>query len=1094
MNFVKLHLSNIKDNYEEIIKDNNMITVILGSPGSGKTRLMEYIGKNYNGYFLRIVDFMYFYDVNEIINELNGKNILLLDGFDEYRTNINNKSQSLRKFAKKLKNLIEKVDVKIIISCRELDWYGDKDDTALKNYLNKDVKEFKILPLDEEQINEFCEIKNIKDKKRFKEKFLKKGFLQTPQLFNISATLEKENISNKIELFEKFIIKAIKEENEEHKRLNLSNEEIFNYLGYLAFVFMFSDIKEFSDEILELISTEEYKIEILNKLVNNGKIFFNKAFIHRTIAEFLLGRYINFLLKEKGFNKTVIIDKFKNDYSIYTELRGSFAWLCSISGDFELIKIDPYYQLIYGENNHFSIEFKKKILEAIKEYSNKNPYFFRIDDYFAKDELRGFYTQELDEFMEEEIEEAAELKNHYLFIYDLILSSNKETISQEMKKFLFKKIKEGIFPEDFTVHILKNLNYSEQDYKELLKYIQENKLKDENNRIRIEILNHIYPNNFSIDELIEILKEFNPTNFWNYCDFLYKTENNKKIELVEKLEKEIMQDYRKEYYNNINNYEKIWRYKCIVEFLSHFYYELIHSYNGSNAKYIFYVLKKMYQYYEDFQTFELKYSYRSKIKKLSDNELQELSDKLFECYFLDKLNNNNLDYIFVEHFKYFFPLKFPKVSKILLNYLKKNINNLNQEILELFLKKIVQYKKYENDFEKQLQDFIKENGLERIYEKVITPVKIEKSEELAKLEKKLKEQEDSVKQWRKEVEEYYTKIDKDSFFNNLEDLKFVSTIFYMKEDNNWNFTNRIKEFLKEFIFCSNYDKYIKVENLLRNIENEREFSFDEALFVSFYLNENYEKVLKKLSQEKIKYLYLLTLYKNIPLNTLTSKRFIIFSQDKTFAKEALIDVFKYYNLYNTLKNYLEDSKIPLLKLIVERAFYKLNKKNLIDSFLKEFHLTVSIDILEELNKRTSTKLLEIIIKLKKYNLLTQDELIYFFKEVFDIRNNYQFFKKLSFEDKTFLSFNFMKIFDDDFKLKSVNGLQSDYHLVSNFVSSNLLKLLSKKEMEELLKKDISLYWKKLLGSEIYKRDSMENNEKIKIIELKNFIKEKGFFK
>ena len=70
---------------------------------------------------------------------------------------------------------------------------------------------------------------------------------------------------------------------------------------------------------------------------------------------------------------------------------------------------------------------------AIKEYSYKNPYFFRFDDYFVKDELKGFYNKELDEFLKNEISKAVELKNHYLYVYALIISSNKDAITDEIK-------------------------------------------------------------------------------------------------------------------------------------------------------------------------------------------------------------------------------------------------------------------------------------------------------------------------------------------------------------------------------------------------------------------------------------------------------------------------------------------------------------------------------------------------------------------------------------------------------------------------------------------------------------------------------------
>ncbi|MFV7791451.1 hypothetical protein ACNO6Z_11465, partial [Aliarcobacter lanthieri] len=73
---------------------------------------------------------------------------------------------------------------------------------------------------------------------------------------------------------------------------------------------------------------------------------------------------------------------------IPTELRGTYAWLCSVDKDIELIKIDPYYQAIHADNSLFDTDSKKEIIKAVREYSKNNPYFF---EFGQKMELEGFY-------------------------------------------------------------------------------------------------------------------------------------------------------------------------------------------------------------------------------------------------------------------------------------------------------------------------------------------------------------------------------------------------------------------------------------------------------------------------------------------------------------------------------------------------------------------------------------------------------------------------------------------------------------------------------------------------------------------------------
>lgn len=1097
MSFVRLYLNNIKDNYEKIVENKKYISVILGAPGSGKTSLMRYLEEQYEGWYVKVVDFIDIYDKDEIISNLNNKKILLLDGFDEYKANEYNKKRALRVFIKKIKRIYNKdKDIKIIIACRELEWYGDESGTNLKKYFDEeyfdaDIKIFNILPLNNKQIDEFCKIKDIKNEKEFKDKFLKKGFLQTPQLFEIASNLQdSSNIDNKIKLFEKFILKAVEENNSEYPEINLSNEQIFNYLGYLAFVYMFSEITKFTDDILREIEIDDkYKFDNLKRLVGT-KIFSNETFMHRTIAEFLLGRYLNYLIKNKNFNEQTIINKLKNKYSIKTEFRGVFSWLCSISKDEKFIKLDPFYQLLYGENNHFSIEFKKHILLEIKEYSENNPYFFGVDDYFVKDELKGFYVEDLDDFLKQEIKKGVELENHYLFVYDVILSSNSDILSSNIKRFLFEEIKKDFFPESFSADILRCIKYSKNDYIELLNLLKENKIKDNDNRIKIEILNHLYPENFSIDELIDVIKEFKPTSYLNICNFLYKTKEQDKIKLVETLEQEIMQQYREEYYKAIDNFKNFQRFNCAKIFLSNFYYELIHNYNGNNAKNIFDILQKMKKYYNKFQTFEIESFRIDRTKRLSDRKLQELSNKLFKYYVDNKIKNNQLNDSFVFDFRYFFHLKRPEVSKVLFEYLQKK-PNIEFEIKEKLFEKIV-LNNIDKNFDDKIKEFAKKNGLSEKKPKKEYP----KDEEIKKMELEIEKQESQIKRWQEKKRQYFKKIDKNDFFRNLDDLKFVANIFYMGKENEWGFSNKIKEYLKEFVLVDIYDDYMTIENFLKNIESNKVFNFDTALFVSLYLNDDYNDLIKKIDNKKLKYLYLLTLNENLPLNTLKNEKFIKFADNKKFAKEAIIDVFGYYDLYNILKDDLKKANINILKKIIERSFYELDKDKLIGSFLIELNFSISLETLYELQKICSIKLLNILIKIKEQKLLTEDEIVYLFKKIFDfIRDNYQFFKKIDYRDKIFLSLNFLNIFDDSDKLEFVSGVQSDYQLTSTFVSTKLLNLLTKDELEELLdKNEISNFWKKEIRSEIYRRDSKEPSKKIDIDnlkDLKEFIKNRG---
>ncbi|HCF37630.1 MAG TPA: hypothetical protein DER56_00915 [Thermosipho africanus] len=629
--FIEISLTEIGKNYEKLL--NNKISIILGSPGSGKTCLAKHLAEEFKGHFFTISNFMEYFEINEIeeiIKAQDSNPVLILDGFDEYRIFEKSKIDTSKKLSIRIKKIIEKVDsLKIIITCRELDWYGDNDKETLEKFLDLNVKVYYIKPLSDAQIKEFAKMYEVSNIENFISKFKSGGFLSTPQLLKISVELANKNINNKIELYEEFIKKAILEANNYHKEVlninKMSNEALFENLGYMAFFYIFAKIESFEEEILREIAKEEFEYKILEELVSNLKLFKNKVFIHRTFAEYLAAYFIyNYLMKKRKIAKEIIKGLFLNDNFVYTEFRGTYAWFCSISQLEYFIDFDPFYQLLYGENNHFGIEFKKKILLSIKRYSVEiNPYFINPNDFYLRGLLNGFYDKEMDDFIIQEIEEAIKMKNHYLNVFELIISNNR--VSEKLKKFLFEKLKDNSLGEGFKVSVIKSQNFEVNKLKEVLNQLIENKIKDEDNRIKIAILNKIYPENIEIKETVEVIKTFKETSFINICKFLYKTPKEKQIELIELLEKEIMMPNR-------NNYP--YKFFCIKNFLSDFYYKLIKGYNGKNARNIFNTLKRVRQYYESCQSIEIE-PFKSKVKKLSDKKLAKLANELFKFYLED---------------------------------------------------------------------------------------------------------------------------------------------------------------------------------------------------------------------------------------------------------------------------------------------------------------------------------------------------------------------------------------------------------------------------------------------------------------------------
>ena len=1077
--FIKISLTEIGKNYEKLL--DNQISVVLGSPGSGKTYLAKHLEKEFNGCFFSVKEFMDF-EISEIIEKINTENrkpILILDAFDEYRIFENSKTYTVIQISKKIQKIIDKINnIKIIITCRELDWYGDNDKETLEKYLNLDVKIYYIKSLDDEQIKEFSKLYVVQNEDEFIFKFKDKGFLSTPQLLKISAELANKGIDNKIKLYEEFIKKAILEENNYHKEKlhinKISNDKLIEKLGYMAFFYMFSNIENFDEKYLKEIASDNggFEYEILEELSTNTKLFKNKNFIHRTFAEFLAAYFIyNYLIKKKKIAKEIIRGLFLNNDFVYTELRGTYAWLCSISQDEYFINFDPFYQLLYGENNHFGAEFKKKIISSIKKYSKEiNPYFINPKDFYLKGLLNGFYTEEMDDFIIQEIDEAIKLKNHYLYVFELIIKDN--IVSNKLEKFLYKKLYDNNLDEGFKVSVINSQNLDVSRLKEVLNELKINKIKDEDNRIKIAILNKLYPENIEVEEVVETIKTFNDTKFINTCNFLYKTPKEKLIKLVGLLEKELMA-------SNRNNYS--FKFFCVRNFLSNFYYELINSYNGENAEEIYRILKKMREYYEPWKSINIE-KFNSKIKKLNDEKLTELSNKLFNFYLEDILKGErqNLFLKIVNDFQHFFPLKFP--TNIIELCIKKmgevDDNHLKKELFGIILK------------------FSSKKDLERL-EKIAE--KHEMKEEFKKFIKQSEEIEESRKKTKNKKiieieknEEYFRKLNKNNFLQDFKAVNFISELIYFDHEIE-NYISRdtfekFKNYLKDLVFSEYYDQYIDFEKIYKELR-----LIDRAFLVSLHLNQNnIEELLKRLKEEKLKYLYLLAIREENTANV-NNRNFINkFEKDKkNLAKKTLLETIRKTakNVYNSLKEYFEKSDIYELKNFLNILKFSSDEiENYIDAFLKVYSFKVTRETLDKMKKEYNSDLLNIFYKfrVKKENLLVE-ELVKLYSTIYYYGDPSKIFDFLTEDEKIRLALNFFREFDSEDKMSYHDGFQSNLDLTINFVKYNLINFLSLSELKKINEESISEYWDKIIKKTIAEKSGESDFSIHEIRNLKDFV-------
>lgn len=109
----------------------NKLVVLLGAPGSGKSSILKkHAEENSDKTELLTVKDIIKYDKKP--NETT--KVLLVDGLDEHRSISTDKYDVSKELGTHLNGLCNRC--RVVISCRELDWYGEDDKTALSIKLN----------------------------------------------------------------------------------------------------------------------------------------------------------------------------------------------------------------------------------------------------------------------------------------------------------------------------------------------------------------------------------------------------------------------------------------------------------------------------------------------------------------------------------------------------------------------------------------------------------------------------------------------------------------------------------------------------------------------------------------------------------------------------------------------------------------------------------------------------------------------------------------------------------------------------------------------------------------------------------------------
>ncbi|MFT6046664.1 MAG: hypothetical protein ACI9WC_002371 [Arenicella sp.] len=516
--------------------------VLLGDPGAGKTTLFEQEAEDSDGLYLSARDFITF----NRADEWQGKT-LFIDGLDETRAGKDDARTPLDAIRGRLDQLGRP---RFRLSCREADWLGGNDQTALNACAqNGKVKILHLNALTNDDIKVILENdERVNDAVVFMQKtrqFSLDGLLHNPQTLDmlIEAVQGNKWPNTKFETYELACQKMAVEHSSEHKASSYNKltpiEQLLDAAGFLYATLLLANASAFNEN--NDISEDNIYLSAI-KIPNDlpcaqalkTRLFkctdgVRYAPIHRSVAEFLGARYL-----AKKINKGLPLDRVLAlmtgfDGGVVAALRGLMSWLGahSIEARNHLIEIDPLGVVLYGDVQSFPKQTKQQLLSALSKVA-KSSGQLRYD-YSTSYPFAALTTKDMvGPLLALLISPSRE--QHDQQILNCILdglNGSSEPIP-ELKEALVAIIRDNTYWEGIRVGAVQAfIHQYPVDTDNMLALADDfrtNKIEDVNDRLLSLLLEELFPEVINAGEILNYLKStrkdrhrsFSFTNFWDY--------------------------------------------------------------------------------------------------------------------------------------------------------------------------------------------------------------------------------------------------------------------------------------------------------------------------------------------------------------------------------------------------------------------------------------------------------------------------------------------------------------------------------------------------------------------------------------------------
>ena len=363
--------------------------VLLGPPGSGKTKAFEREAQQEEGHYVTAGDFL----------ELDAKpewrdRTLYIDGLDETRAGAFRSRTPFGPIRAKLQRLGYP---RFRLSCREADWFGASDRERLKAVArNGELLVVRLDPLSDQGILDILR-RNLgrEDPKGFIAAARQRGvdgLLRNPLNLKMLSAAVRDNAwpRTRTRTFDLACRKLVSEENPEHQiawRGTAKPTALLDAAGDLCATLLLTGkagvtlpgtVPDANHLRLDQVPLGEQ--QLLRRVVGTN-LFALPAEgrlipAHRQLAEFLAARRLAEAVAKGLPVRRLFALMTGFDGGIITEFRGLAAWLAAHSKPArdEIIERDPLGVVLYGDVEDFSAREKTLVLKTLREETERNPW------------------------------------------------------------------------------------------------------------------------------------------------------------------------------------------------------------------------------------------------------------------------------------------------------------------------------------------------------------------------------------------------------------------------------------------------------------------------------------------------------------------------------------------------------------------------------------------------------------------------------------------------------------------------------------------------------------------------------------------------